>query len=297
MVNTQGTIINAHMARNGPAVRKEALPSVNFSTSAAASRSLGNAVVQIEDVCIDYTVGPGKAQKIRAVENVSVSICRGEKLVILGPSGCGKSTLLMALGGFIPISSGSIKVNGSPVCKPSMARIMVFQDFAQLLPWFTVMDNVKWGIRKRFPKMAPEEVARIARTQVELVGLSKQAAQFPNTLSGGQKQRCAIARSFAATPEILLMDEPFGALDAINREHMQQELNNIWSQQETPTTIAFVTHDVNEAVLLGHRVMVMSAGPGRVRAIVENPSVGKSSEDPNAIALAAHLRDLLKEET
>jgi len=252
--------------------------------------------VAIENVCIDYDVGPAKREKLRAVEDVSISIRRGEKLVILGPSGCGKSTLLMALGGFLPISSGTIKVNGTPVSRPSMERIMVFQDFYQLLPWLSVLDNVKWGIRKRWPKMKKEEVTRIALKQVELVGISRQAHQYPNTLSGGQKQRCAIARSFAATPEILLMDEPFGALDAINRERMQQELNNIWSEQDQPTTIAFVTHDVNEAVLLGHRVMVMSSGPGRIRAVVDNPHVGKPSDGPEAVNLAAHLRDLLKEE-
>jgi len=253
-------------------------------------------VVDIEDVSIDYTLGPGKRRVIRAVDNVSVSIRRGEKLIILGPSGCGKSTLLMALGGFLPISGGVMKVNGSPVSRPSMERIMVFQDFNQLLPWMTVLDNVQWGIRKRHPKMSQAEVASLAGKQIELVGLARQADQYPNTLSGGQKQRCAIARSFAATPEILLMDEPFGALDAINRERMQQELNNIWSEQESPTTIAFVTHDVAEAVLLGHRVMVMTSGPGRVRAIVENNAVGRPADDPEVMMLCAHLRDLLKEE-
>lgn len=253
-------------------------------------------VVEISNVSIDYIIRSGKRRKIRAVEDVSVSIYRGEKLIILGPSGCGKSTLLMALGGFLPISNGTMKVNGKAVSKPSMERIMVFQDFNQLLPWFTVLENVQWGVRKRFPNKSNAEALEIARHQLDLVGLSRQADQYPNTLSGGQKQRGAIARSFAASPEILLMDEPFGALDAINRERMQQELNSIWSEQETPTTIAFVTHDVHEAVLLGHRILVMTNGPGRVREIVNNPYVGQPSDDPEVGELVNELRELLKEE-
>lgn len=254
-------------------------------------------VVEIDEVRIDYNLGYGKHRVVHAVGNVSATIHRGEKLVILGPSGCGKSTLLMAIGGFMPITSGVIKVNGRRVTHPSLERIMVFQDFNQLFPWKTVLENVKWGIKKRHAKLAKDEVTNRARRQLELVGLSEQENQHPNTLSGGQKQRCAIARSFAATPEVLLMDEPFGALDAINRERMQQELNKIWSEQETPATIAFVTHDVSEAVLLGHRILVMTGGPAsRVRSIVENKVTGRSTSDPGAMNLHAELRELLKEE-
>jgi NitT/TauT family transport system ATP-binding protein len=130
---------------------------------------------------------------------------------------------------------------------------------------------------------------------VELVGLGQQTNQYPNTLSGGQKQRCAIARAFAVQPEILLMDEPFGALDAINRERMQFELNRLWAAEKESTTIAFVTHDVNEAVHLGHRVMVMSRGPGRMRALIENPSVGSPPHDAAALKLVDELRELLKD--
>lgn len=294
MVSTQGTVVDARL---GQPLRHAARSHArNIDSSAEQVPVRSDSVVEIENVSINYTLGTGRRQVIKAVEDVSVSIRRGEKLIILGPSGCGKSTLLMALGGFIPISGGTMKVNGRPVSRPSMERIMVFQDFNQLLPWMTVIENVQWGIRKRHPKMNEDEVRRRATRQVDLVGLARQAQQFPNTLSGGQKQRCAIARSFAATPEILLMDEPFGALDAINRERMQQELNNIWSEQESPTTIAFVTHDVAEAVLLGHRIMVMTNGPGRVRAIVENNAVGRSADDPEFMELCAQLRELLKEE-
>lgn len=295
MVSTQGSIVDARRI-GGPMRQAARSHAIHIEGATTQAPNRGEVVVSIEHVSISYTVGSGKRKVIPAVEDVSVDIQRGEKLIILGPSGCGKSTLLMALGGFIPISGGTMKVNGRPVSRPSMERIMVFQDFNQLLPWMTVTENVQWGIRKRNPKMKAEEVRERARRQVELVGLSRQADQFPNTLSGGQKQRCAIARSFAATPEILLMDEPFGALDAINRERMQQELNKIWSEQESPTTIAFVTHDVAEAVLLGHRIMVMTNGPGRVRAIVENPAVGRPADDPEFMQLCADLRELLKEE-
>lgn len=295
MVNSNGTtLIDAGMS--SPIARGGPDRAVSQSRASTQLSPPGEAVVEIEDVCIDYVVGPGKRHTIRAVEDVSISIRRGEKLIILGPSGCGKSTLLMALGGFLPLSKGVIKVNGRPVSRPSMERIMVFQDFNQLLPWMTVLENIQWGIRKRRPHMKQDEVARLGRRQLELVGLERQADQYPNTLSGGQKQRCAIARSFAASPEILLMDEPFGALDAINRERMQQELNKIWSEQDTPTTIAFVTHDVYEAVLLGHRIMVMTSGPGRVRSVVDNPAVGRPADDPDVMRLCADLRELLKEE-
>ena len=151
------------------------------------------------------------------------------------------------------------------------------------------------AIRKRWPKMNDAEAQERARHYVELVGLGAQADQYPNTLSGGQKQRGAIARAFAVKPEILLMDEPFGALDAINREKMQFELNRLWSAEEEKVTIAFVTHDVNEAVHLGHRIMVMSRGPGRLREMVDNPYVGSPPHDARALQLVEDLRELLKD--
>lgn len=233
---------------------------------------------------------------IVAVESVSTDIRKGEKFVLLGPSGCGKSTLLTAMAGFIPVTTGSIRVNGKLVKKPVMSNILLFQDFGQLFPWRTVQGNVEWGIRRRWPSMGAKEISERARHYVELVGLDRQALQYPNTLSGGQKQRVAIARAFAVSPDILLMDEPFGALDAINREKMQYELNRIWDATESRTTVVFVTHDVNEAVHLGHRIMVMSRGPGRVRKIVENKNVGIPPHDASALDLVGELRELLKEE-
>lgn len=252
------------------------------------------AILSVRDVSIVFA--SSAKTPIVAVESVSIDIWRGEKFVLLGPSGCGKSTLLNAMAGFVPVASGTIEVNGKAVSRPAMNAILMFQDFGQLFPWHTVVGNVEWGLRRRWPAMPSAEVKERARHFVELVGLGRQALQFPNTLSGGQKQRCAIARAFAVSPDILLMDEPFGALDAINRERMQDELNRIWTSAEPRTTVVFVTHDVNEAVHLGHRIMVMSRGPGRVRAIVENAHVGIPPYDPVAFDLVTELRDLLKEE-
>lgn len=260
----------------------------------AAPAAEAGTQVEIDQVSIEFRRSRGRSSVV-AVQDVSVKIRNGEKFVILGPSGCGKSTLLTAMGGFIPVSSGQIRVGGEVVRKPSMKRILVFQDFGQLLPWRTVVGNVAWAVRNRWPKLRDAEALERARHYVDLVGLAAQAQQFPNTLSGGQKQRCAIARAFAVKPEILLMDEPFGALDAINREKMQFELNQLWGAEGEKTTIAFVTHDVNEAVHLGHRIMVMSRGPGRLRALVDNPSVGRPPHDQNALRLVEELRELLKD--
>jgi NitT/TauT family transport system ATP-binding protein len=259
-------------------------------TASAARPSL----VEIDRVSIEFGGTRGRGP-VLAVDDVSVSIRRGEKFVILGPSGCGKSTLLTAIGGFIPVSGGEIRVDGKRVTGPSMKRVLVFQDFGQLLPWRTVTSNVEWAIGKRWPEKPVRERRERARQYVELVGLGPQAEQYPNTLSGGQKQRCAIARAFAVQPEILLMDEPFGALDAINRERMQFELNRLWAAVSEQITIAFVTHDVNEAVHLGHRVMVMSRGPGKLRSLIDNPGVGSPPHDSAALALVGELRELLKD--
>lgn len=261
---------------------------------AAAGVAAAGDMVAVDHVSIEFP-GSRRRGRVVAVEDVSVSIRRGEKFVILGPSGCGKSTLLTAIGGFLPLSGGEIRVDGKRVIGPSMQRVLVFQDFGQLLPWRTAVANVEWALGKRWPKMPAAERHERAMHYIQLVGLGQQADQYPNTLSGGQKQRCAIARAFAVKPAILLMDEPFGALDAINRERMQVELNRVWDAEAEKTTIAFVTHDVNEAVHLGHRIMVMSRGPGRLRALVDNPSVGSPPHDTAALRLVEELRELLKD--
>ncbi len=199
-----------------------------------------------------------------ALEQVSLDVRTREFIALLGPSGCGKSTLLYLIGGFLPVETGSISIEGKPVGAPGPDRGIVFQHFA-LFPWKTVRGNILYGLER----MGLARDARETRAQsfIDLVGLNGFEDSYPSQLSGGMKQRTAIARTLAFDPKILLMDEPFGALDAQTRSLMQAELLSIW--QGTPKTVIFVTHDVQEAVYLADRVAVMSARPGRIKAIVE----------------------------
>jgi NitT/TauT family transport system ATP-binding protein len=189
-----------------------------------------------------------------------LSIADGEFVTVVGPSGCGKSTLLHILGGFIPAEAGAIRVHGREVVGPGPDRGMVFQEFS-LFPWRTVSGNVGWGLEVRGAPTA--ERRAVVDRYLELTGLSEFSDHLPGELSGGMKQRVALARVLAFDPEVLLMDEPFGSLDAQTRETMQEELIRIW--ERTGKTVFFVTHDIDEAVYLGDRVLVLSARPARVR--------------------------------
>ncbi|GAA2588172.1 ABC transporter ATP-binding protein [Dactylosporangium fulvum] len=250
-------------------------------------------LVQIKNVSIDYLRAGRSASVVRAVRGLSAEIVQNERTVFLGPSGCGKSSVLSAVAGFVPISDGEICVAGHPVSKPSFERVMVFQGFDQLLPWKSVVDNVEFALKARWPKMARHERRERALHYVTLVGLAGQAEQFPHTLSGGQKQLAAIARAFALEPDLLLMDEPFGSLDAINRDRMQQELLRIW--EERRTTLVFVTHDVAEAVRIGHRIIVFSKGPqSKVREVIDNRCLNDGAATAQLID---NLRDLLVPES
>ncbi len=207
---------------------------------------------------------PARGRPVLALEDISLEVGDREFIALLGPSGCGKSTLLYLIGGFLPIESGTISVDGAPVTGPGPDRGVVFQHFA-LFPWKTVLQNVLYGLeRKGAPRAEREDVAR---GFINLVGLRGFEDNYPSQLSGGMKQRAAIARTLAVDPRILLMDEPFGALDAQTRALMQSELLGIW--RASPKTVIFVTHDVQEAVYLANRVFVMSARPGRIKAIVD----------------------------
>ena len=184
----------------------------------------------------------------------------GEFITIIGPSGCGKSTFLHILGGFIHAERGTIRVYGEEVSGPGPDRGMMFQEFA-LYPWRTVAGNVAWGLEVQgFPR---EKIKETVDRHLEMTGLSEFGHHYPAELSGGMKQRAALARVLAFDPKVLLMDEPFGALDAQTRETMQEELTRLW--QRTGKTIVFVTHDIEEAVYLGDRVVVLGARPGRIR--------------------------------
>ena len=215
---------------------------------------------------VNHTYRPPRGRPVLALNDVSLAVRTREFLALLGPSGCGKSTLLYLIGGFLPIEAGRILIEGKPVAGPGPDRGIVFQHFA-LFPWKTVRANILYGLeRQGMPRAEREERAR---RFIELVGLEGFEDSYPSQLSGGMKQRTAIARTLAFDPAILLMDEPFGALDAQTRTLMQDELLGIW--RRTPKTVIFVTHDVREAVYLADRVAVMSARPGRIKTVVETP--------------------------
>jgi NitT/TauT family transport system ATP-binding protein len=213
---------------------------------------------------VSHTYRPPHGRSVLALEDVSLDVRQREFVALLGPSGCGKSTLLYLIGGFLPTEIGKILVDGKPVAGPGPDRGIVFQNFA-LFPWKTVRANILYGLERQ--GMARREREQRAQAFIDLVGLKGFEDSYPSQLSGGMKQRTALARTLAFDPEILLMDEPFGALDAQTRSLMQAELLRIW--QHTPKTVIFVTHDVQEAVYLADRVAVMSARPGRLKAIVE----------------------------
>src|SRR6267154_4631027 len=220
------------------------------------------AQIIVEDVSHHYR--PAVGREVLALENVSLQVREREFLALLGPSGCGKSTLLYLIGGFLPTETGKILVEGTPVGAPGPDRGVVFQHFA-LFPWKTVRANILYGLERQGLPRAEREAR--AQAFIDLVGLKGFEDSYPSHLSGGMKQRTAIARTLAFNPGILLMDEPFGALDAQTRALMQSELLGILRRD--PKTVIFVTHDVQEAVYLADRVAVMSARPGRIKAIVE----------------------------
>ena len=218
--------------------------------------------IVIDGVSHEYR--PARRRPVLALDDVSLAVGDREFLALLGPSGCGKSTLLYLVGGFLPVEGGTILVEGRPVDGPGPDRGIVFQHFA-LFPWKTVTQNVLYGLEKK--GLARDERLRVAQEFIELVGLAGFEDSYPAQLSGGMKQRAAIARTLAIDPSILLMDEPFGALDAQTRSLMQAELLRIW--QRSRKTVIFVTHDVQEAVFLAERIAVMSARPGHIKEIVE----------------------------
>ena len=243
-------------------------------------------LLSVRDVTISY---PTENGLFTAVEGVSFSIAEGEKFVLLGPSGCGKSTLLKSVAGFIAPSRGTVELEGRTVSRPGPDRVVVFQEFDQLLPWRTVMGNLVYPLR--VARRMAEPAARAAATRyLEMVGLTKFAASYPHQLSGGMKQRVAIARALALDPRMLLMDEPFASLDALTRRKMQEELLAIW--EATRKTILFVTHSIEEAVVLGDRVLILSAGPGRVRRILDNPAAGQR-ETEAALKVQREVQEIL----
>ena len=251
------------------------------------SRRLGrvhatmSAPAQIVVAQVSHLYRPLRGREVLALDQVSLDVANREFVALLGPSGCGKSTLLYLIGGFLPVETGTILVDGKPVAAPGPDRGIVFQHFA-LFPWKTVRGNILYGLERQ--GMPKEEREKRAMDFIELVGLNGFEDSYPSQLSGGMRQRTAIARTLAFDPKILLMDEPFGALDAQTRGLMQAELLRIW--QRTPKTVIFVTHDVQEAVYLADRVAVMSARPGRIKTVVDTKF---DKNDPNIFKVKAFV--------
>ncbi|UQR64866.1 ABC transporter ATP-binding protein [Bradyrhizobium sp. C-145] len=240
--------------------------------------------------------GGGPADRFTALEDISLDVRSGEFLALVGPSGCGKSTLLDLLGGLTTPTSGRILLDGRPITGPGRDRGIVFQQYA-LFPWRTAAENVEFGLD--IAGLSATQRREIARHFLDLVGLSGFANRYPHKLSGGMKQRVAIARSLAYDPEVLLMDEPFAALDAQTRETLQGELLRIW--RATGKTIVFITHGIDEALVLGQRVAVMTSRPGRIKQVINIPETLRSeADDVRSLPEFGHLRhevwSLLREE-
>jgi NitT/TauT family transport system ATP-binding protein len=237
----------------------------------AVEQATPGPLLQADGVTLEYRTAE---RTVRATHRVSFDVYRGDRFVLLGPSGCGKSTLLKAVAGFIAPREGSIHLDGRPVSKPGPDRIVVFQEFDQLPPWKTIKENVM------FPLLASRQAnKREAETRalhwLHKVGLEGFADAYPHTLSGGMKQRVAIARALAMQPDVLLMDEPFAALDALTRRKMQEELQALW--EEARFTLLFVTHSIEEALVVGNRILLLSPHPGRVRAELNSQQYGLHS--------------------
>jgi NitT/TauT family transport system ATP-binding protein len=207
-------------------------------------------------------------KKLEVHKDLSFGVNEGEFLCILGPSGCGKSTLLKEIAGFEKIDSGSITLSGKEISKPEINRIMVFQDFDQLFPWKTVLQNVIFPLKINKIGNSNKERENIAKKYLAMVKLNDFCDYYPYQLSGGMKQRVALVRALVIKPQILLMDEPFGSVDAQTRDELQHMLLSIWKRFNV--TIIFVTHDINEAILLSNRIIVMGTGPDNIKKIINN---------------------------
>jgi len=226
-----------------------------------------------------------KDHLVTATYRVDFDVYRSDRFVILGPSGCGKSTLLKAVGGYIEPVEGSMRLNDVEIRKPGPDRVMVFQEFDQLLPWKTVKQNVTFALTAG-GKVHGRQAEEHAMHYIAKVNLTPFAESYPHTLSGGMKQRVAIARAMAMEPAILLMDEPFAALDALTRQKMQEELLQLW--EDTRFTVLFVTHSIPEAIVIGNRILLMSPHPGQVKAEINSDGRDEIGADGRKLSERIH---------
>jgi NitT/TauT family transport system ATP-binding protein len=261
--------------------------------TATSAATVQQGKVTVKDFGLSYDTLEGA---VEAVRDASIHVDPGEFVSIIGPSGCGKSTLLNAVAGFLKPTRGEVAVDGDPIARPSADRGMVFQQYS-LFPWKTVRENVEFGLKMKGMERSKRETS--ARTLLGLAGLLAFENQYPENLSGGMKQRVGIIRALATGPKVLLLDEPFGSLDAQTRLIMQQILTNMW--QRLKTSVLFVTHDIDEAIFLSDRVYCMTARPGTIKAEVaiplERPRHQSMMMSSEFLALRRGLMSLIREES
>ena len=283
------------MSRTSPTCRDpermEADAIAAARSAAAGQQAMPNPLLSARGVTLQYRT---PHHIVTATWRVDFDVLPSDRFILLGPSGCGKSSLLKAVGGFLAPAEGRLTINGRPIVQPGPDRMMVFQEFEQLLPWKTVLGNVLFPMRATGRFRGREAMER-ARDMIARVGLAKFADAYPHMLSGGMKMRVAIARAMAMEPDILLMDEPFAALDALTRRRMQEELLGLWDQLRF--TMLFVTHSIEEAILVGSRILVLSPHPGQVRAELNAEAFHHGNVDQAAFgALSKRIHRLLFED-
>jgi NitT/TauT family transport system ATP-binding protein len=234
---------------------------------------------------------------LKVIEDVSFSIADREFVSIIGPSGCGKTTMMNIVAGFVRQSAGSVLLDGKPIAGPGPERGVIFQEYG-VFPWLTVKDNIAFGLNLSANRVLPVEREEICERYMGLMGLADFADAYPKTLSGGMRQRLAIARAYAVKPQFLLMDEPFGALDAQTRSNMQDLLLEVLAAERK--TVMLITHSVEEAIYLSSRIIVVTARPSRIREVIEVPFAyprdERLHESPEFGALRSHIRDLVMQE-
>jgi len=243
-------------------------------------------LLDVRGVTLQYKT---REHLVTATYRVDFAVRQGDRYILLGPSGCGKSTLLKAVGGYLRPTEGQILLRGQPVVRPGADRMMVFQEFDQLLPWKTVKQNVMFPLEAS-GRLKGKEVQERALHYIHKVNLGNFVDSYPHMLSGGMKQRVAIARGMAMEPDIILMDEPFAALDDLTRRKMQDELMQLW--EETRFTVLFVTHSIPEAVRIGNRILLLSPHPGQVRAELNGLDQGSMQKEAQ-VALEEEIKRLL----